>query len=737
VKPSPAFSRDLKAEVDKGEFEPKYPAESRWLDGGDRYTLLEPSTANPKWSDIVAYDTATGKRTILVPAKQFIPAGEKAPIAIEDYSWSAGNRQLLIFTNSQKVWRRHTRGDYWVLRLSDGKLTKLGGNAPASTLMFAKFSPDGASVAYVRSNNIYVEDLATGNIRQLTSDGSENIINGTTDWVTEEEFDLRDAYRWSPDSKSIAYWQFDQSGVGEFTLINDTKEQYPQLFRYKYPLPGGINSAVRVGVISAAGGDTRWIQLPGDPRNHYIPRLDWVGDSNEIVLQYLNRLQNEDQVYLVDAQTGDTRLLFADKDAAWVDAMDKFDWLADKGSSATPPRKGELLWLSERDGWRHAYLASRTTGQLRLITDFPGDVIDPVFLDEAGGYFYFTASPSDPIRDYLYRTRLDGTGKPEQVTPADQTGENSYDVSPNGMWAIHTWSSSKHPPSFDLIKLSSHQVARPLLNNDGLIAKDNSIDPLPAEFVETPVSDGTKLSTFVVKPPGFDPRQKYPVIVYVYSEPADATVKDWWGYSFFKLIAREGYIVVSFDNEGTPAPRGRTWRKSVYGSIGVLSSKEQAEAIREFARQRPYVDTSRMGIFGSSGGATETLNLMFRYPGLFQAGVAMSPVPDQKLYDTIYQERYMGLPADNAKGYHDGSAINFAEGLTGHLLIIHGSGDDNVHFQGSELLVNRLIELGKPFEFMDYPNRTHSLSEGPGTSYHLYNLVFRFMEEHVPPGPTK
>jgi dipeptidyl-peptidase-4 len=735
ARPSAQFVETLHAEYERGEYQPHAPRESRWLDEGERYTVLEDSAAKPGAQDLVAYDTATGKRSILVSAEKLIPAGQSSPLRIDGYQWSTDGGQLLIFTNAQRVWRQRTRGDYWVLRLSGGQLTKLGGDAPASTLMFAKFSPDGRSVAYVQANNIYVQDLAGGAIRQLTHDGSSEIINGTTDWVTEEELDLRDAFRWSPDSASIAYWQFDQSGVGEYTLINDTDASYPTVFHYRYPQPGGTNAAVRVGVIGAQGGSTQWIDVPGDARNQYIPRMEWIGDSDELILESLNRLQNTNRVLVASASTSQTRLLFEDKDPAWVNIVDEFQWLSGAGSGTAAHRKTDLLWLSERDGWRHAYLISRATGQSRLITNFDADVIEPVLLDEAHGYFYFLASPGDPIRRYLYRSRLDGTGTPERVTPADEPGTHAYHASPDGKYALHLYSSATHPPSYDLISLDSHRVVRTLVTNDDLMKKDAAIDPEPVEFTETPVSDGARLSTYVVKPPGFDPAKKYPMLVYVYSEPAACQVEDIWRFTHLKAIAREGYVVVSLDNEGTPAPRGRAWRKSIYRQIGLLNSAEQSQAIAAFERSHPFIDTSRVGMWGHSGGGSATLNEMFRYPGQARAAVASSPVPDERLYDSIYQERYMGLPSDNAKGYQDGSPISVADGLAGRLLIIHGSGDDNVHFQGTEMLVNRLIALGKQFDFMDYPNRTHALREGPGTQVHVDTLRFRFLEEHIPPGP--
>jgi dipeptidyl-peptidase-4 len=722
------LSTTLDGIFNKHEFDVKHFGPARWIDKGTKYTTVEPSATVFGGQDIVEYETASGKRTVLVAAEKLKVSAAASPMKIDDYSWSRDNKQLLIFTNTKKVWRLNTRGDYYVLDIASGRLRKLGGNAPESSLMFAKFSPDGKSVGFVRANDIYVQDLATDQIHAVTQDGSAQLINGTTDWVTEEELSLRDAFRWSPDSQSIAYWQFDTSGVGEYSLINDTKEEYPEVTTYPYPQPGTTNSAVRIGVVSAQGGATKWIELTGDAREHYVPRMEWAGNSNQVILEYLNRLQNSNQVLIADAHTGSVKTLFEDKDAAWVDYVRALDWVQDS--------KG-LMWLSERDGWRHAYVISRTDGKPTLITKFPADVISEVATDDVGGWFYFIASPEDPVRKYLYRSRIDGSGLPQRVTPANALGTNSYDISPDGIWAFHTFSAFDHPPVTELISLPNHKVIRTLEANDALAHKTQELISAPTEFFQVPVGDGVKLDGWIIKPPNFDPNKKYPVLVYIYGEPAAATVTDAWGGSrrlFHELIARQGYLVVSFDNEGTPAPKGREWRKSVYGDVGVLSSIQQAAAIRELAKDRPYVDSSRMAIWGWSGGGSNTLNMMFRYPGLFKAGIAVAPVADQRHYDTIYQERYMGLPDKNAKGYHDGSAISFADGLNAKLLIVHGSGDDNVHFQGTELLINRLIELGKPFNMMDYPNRSHAISEGPGTSFHIHSLIARYLEENVPAG---
>jgi len=724
-----SFENQLDAIFNKHAYSAKT-VQLAWQDGGDSYTIVEPS-ASGKGMDIVAYETESGRRNVLVTAAQLTPQGAKEPLSIDGYAWSQDKKKLLIFTNTRKVWRQNTRGDYWVLDESTTKLAKLGGDAPESTLMFATFAPDSSKVAYVRANNLYVEDLATEKITQLTSDGSADIINGTSDWVSEEELDLRNCFRWSPDSLSIAYWQFNQSGVGEYTLINDTATEYPVTFKYKYPQPGTTNSAPRVGVVDAGGGPTRWIALPGDPRQHYIAQMEWAGNSSAILIEYLDRLQQTDQLVLANAQTGESKVFFEDHDKAWVDSV-PLDWIGKTGV-----KEPDLLFLSQRDGWNHAYRVDRTTGQARLITNFQGDVLAKAGIDQDGGWLYFQASPENATQSFLYRSRLDGQGKPERVTPADEPGFHAYNVSPNGRWAIHARSAFARPPVIEVVSLPGHRVLRTLEDNHQLAEKAKALVQGPPEFLKVNVANGVTLDGYMMKPPDFDPGKKYPVLVYVYGEPAAQTVLDRWGGSqelFHALLAREGYLVISFDNQGTPAPKGREWRTCVYGAVGALSSAQQVQAIQALAHDRKYIDTSRMAIWGWSGGGSNTLNVMFRYPGVFSTGISVAPVADQRHYDSIYQERYMALPETNQQGYHDGSPINFAQGLTGHLLIVHGSGDDNVHFQGTELLINKLVELGKPFDFMEYPNRTHAISEGAGTSFHVYSLIARYLEAHVPPG---
>ena len=711
------------------EFAPERFGPARWMRDGDTYTTVEPSAETQGGRDLVLYRAETGRREVLVSAAKLVPPGASAPLAIDNYAWSPDGKVLIVMTNSRRVWRQNTRGDFWTYDMATGNLRKLGRGFEPSTLMFAKLSPDGRLAAYVVKNNIYVEDLASGAVRPLTFDGEEDIINGTSDWVNEEELGIRDGFRWSPDSRAIAFWQFDTHGVSVFTMINNTDSLYPRTITFKYPKAGERNSAVRVGVVPVAGGYPVWMKIPGDARNYYISQLDWAENSREVVFQQLNRRQNTNTVMLGAAATGEVRTMFVDKDEAWLDDMANFVWLAGG--------KG-LFWLSERDGWRHAYFVSRDGKEVRLLTPGEYDVMSVDAIDEANGLLYVTASPEDPTKRFAYRVRLDGKGKPERVGPAGQTGVHRYDISPTARWAFHTYSALDTPPVTELVRLPQGEVVRPLAANANLRAKVEALRRNRTEFTRLDIGGGIEVDSWRILPPGFDPKRKYPLFVYVYGEPAGQTVQDSWGgnnYLWHLMLAQQGYIVASFDNRGTPAPRGRAWRKSVYRQIGILASADQAAAVRAALAAWPFADAERVGSWGWSGGGQMTLNAIFRYPDLYKTGIAVAFVSDQKLYDTIYQERFMGLPKDNPDGYKNGSPVTFAKNLKGNLLIAHGTGDDNVHYQGFELLVNELVANGKQFTMLSYPNRSHGISEGRGTTMHLYTTLTNFLKEKLPPGP--
>lgn len=692
-----------------------------WLEDGSGYTTVEDGS-------IVRYDPISGQRSVLVSAADLTPEGAAEPLAIDGYSWSPDGSKFVLFTNSRRVWRDNTRGDFWILDLASRDLRQLGGpDAREATLMFAKVSPDGTRAAYVRENNLYMEDLATGDVSALTVDGSRTIINGTSDWVYEEEFGLRDAFRWSPDGSKIAYWQMDASGIGEFLMINYTDSLYSYTIPLQYPKAGTQNSSTRIGVVAATGGETTWVQDNDDHRMHYLPRMDWADNSSELIIQHMNRLQNTNTVLLANASTGTTRTVMVDRDSAWLDAVDDLLWMED-GQSFT--------WLSEQGGYRQLYLVDKNTGSMQLATPGTYDVLNVVRIDVSGGFLYFIASLDSAIERYLYRVPLTG-GEPERLTPEGVDGWHGYQISPDARWAIHTFSAFGTPATIDLVSLPDHQVVRTFVENDRLSQAFSALTLGERDFFQVDIGDGVELDAFVIKPSDFDPSQKYPVFFYVYGEPFGQTVVNRWGGTtmlWHHYIAEQGYVVMCVDNRGTPGPHGREWRKMIYGEIGTIASQDQAAALKAISAKWDWVDTDRVGIWGWSGGGSMTLNMLFRYPDMYHVGMSVAPVPDQRLYDTIYQERYMGLPQDNAEGYRLGSPITYAEGLKGDLLLVHGTGDDNVHYQGSERLMNRLIELNKPFDVMVYPNRSHGIYEGAGTTRHLFELLTRHLTDHLPAG---
>jgi len=716
------------------EFAARGAGQLRWLDDST-YVALQANPQQNSAPELARFNARTGARDVLVEAAWLTPNGASAPLAVENYFWSPDRKRLLVFTESERVWRENTRGDYWVLDLTSHQLRKLGGDAPKSTLMFAKFSPDGRRVAYVRQNDLYVEDVANGAITRLTSDGSRTMINGTFDWVYEEELSLRDGFRWSPDGKSIAYWQLDASGVKDYDLINDTDSLYSFVTPVQYPKAGTTNSAGRIGVVAATGGATKWLAIDGDPRNQYLARMDWAGlvNSSALLIQRMNRRQNEIDVLLADARTGTVKTILVERDSAWVDVVNDVRWLN---------KDQQFTWMSERNGWRRMYSVSRDGATVKALSADSMDVTHPAFAfgaqavlgtDATGEYVYHYASPQNPTQLYLYRTSLKRPGVTTRVTPADQPGTHSYSISPNGRYAVHTWSSFGSPPTIELITLPDHQRVRILQDNAQLRSRVAGLEQGPREFFRVDIGDGVKLDGWMIKPPGFDQTKKYPVLFLVYGEPAAQTVTDSWSaqYLWHLMLSQMGYIVMSVDNRGTPAPRGRAWRKAIYKQMGVLNGADQAAAARAIGKW-PFIDPQRLGVWGWSGGGSTTLNVMFRTPDVYKMGMAVAPVADLHYYDTIYQERYVGLPQENPEVYRVGSPVTFAGQLKGDLLVVHGSGDDNVHYQNTETLVNALVKANKPFQLMVYPNRTHCICEGDGTTVHLYSLLTKYLTEHLP-----
>jgi dipeptidyl-peptidase 4 len=702
----------------------------RWSNDGNSYYRVEKN-------ELVQYTLPDNKHTVVLSKQQLTPTGLTNPLQFSFYSFSADQQKVLLFTNTKRVWRLNSRGDYWLLDRASGSLVQLGKTLPPSSLMFAKLSPDGKYAAYVSGNNIYTEELATSQIKAMTTDGSVTLINGTFDWAYEEEFACRDGFRWSPDSRKIAFWQLDAGSIRKYYMINNTDSVYSRVIPIEYPKVGEKPSACRVGVVNIADGKTTWMRIPGDPSQNYIVRLEFFPNSDNILTQQLNRKQNESKIYLTEASTGITKIIEEESDKAWVDIYqpgnpysidftNKFIWLEETKS---------ILWDSEKDGWRHLYQVSLEGKPEKLVTKGNYDFSDIVYIDHKKGYVYFMASPDNATQKYLYRTKLDGSGTAELLNLSALKGTHSYSFSPNGKYAFHSFSNSYTRPAREFITVANQ---KPVNEKKSIVAKLDSLHVKPTvEYFTIKTADSIEMDGLMVKPKDFDASKKYPVVFYVYTEPAEATVTDTYGagrnFLYLGDMAKDGYIYITLDNRGTPAPKGAAWRKSIYRNIGQINIHDQAMAAKEILKWN-FVDSSRIAVWGWSGGGSATLNLMFQHPEIYKTGIAIAAVANELTYDNIYQERYMGLPQENREDYIKGSPITYAKNLKGNLLYIHGTGDDNVHYQNAEMLLNELIKYNKQFQFMAYPNRTHGISEGEGTFMHLATLYTNYLKKNCPPG---
>lgn len=679
--------------------------------------------------NIARIDPRTDAQTVLVSKEQLTPAGASAPLQLQSFQYSPNGSQVLLFANTEKVWRYKTRGDYWLFSPSNGKLVQLGKGLPAQSLMFAKFSPDGKNVAYVSEHNIFCEDVNTGLVRKLTQDGSRKLINGTFDWVYEEEFGCRDGFRWSPDSRSIAFWQVDATKIRDYYMLNTTDSVYSRIIPVEYPKVGEAPSPVRIGVVTINGGIIRWMDIPGDPQQHYITRMEWSGPQ-ELVVQQLDRKQQESKLMYCKTSDGTAITFWAENDDAWVDMNTDnpvgWNWI-NKGQ--------EFLWVSEKDGWRHLYKISRDGKQVTDITPGNYDIASVVAIDEPGNAVYFMASPTNPTQRYLYKVRLTSPRpEPELISPASLKGVHAYEISPNGKLARHRFSNYQTPYISEWVSLPDHKA----LNVAKSITANIKADPtMNVEYVKIITEDKVELDAWIHKPANFNPAKKYPVVFYVYGEPAATTTDDAYGnHSNFLYngdMAEDGYVQVGVDNRGTPTLKGAAWRKSIYRKIGELNIRDMAMGAKKIL-ELPYMDKNRVAVWGWSGGAASTLHLLSRYPELFQTGIAIAAVTNQLNYDNIYQERYMGLPQENREDFIKGSPITYVKNLKGNLLYIHGTGDDNVHYSNAEQLINELVKYNKHFDLMIYPNRSHNISEGAGTQTHLSETYTRFLKAHCPPG---
>lgn len=698
-------------------------AQLQWTDDGNGiYQFSEDN-------GIQVYDIRSKKITdTFLPAALLIPQGASKPLQVQSFQVSSDKSKILLFTNTKRVWRENTRGDYWVYNVHNKSLKQLGNGLPPSSLKFAKFSPDGKMAAYVSLNNIYIEDLSTMDYYAFTTDGSHHLINGTFDWAYEEEFGTKDGFRWSPDGNKIAYWKQDAKDTRNFLMINNTDSLYAFTIPVEYPKVGLPPSATSIWFYDLASKTNHPATIAGDPSQHYIPRMEWMPDAKAVILQQLNRKQTESKIIITSATTGTSTIIHTETDSVWIDIKARWNNGDPSGWDWINGGK-EFIWVSEKDKYRKIY-AIDSNGKERLITRDDFDVIEINFIDAKNKKIYFSASPDNATQKYLYAININGAGI-QRITPPTFTGTNTYTISPNGAIALFNHSSTKKSAYGAVINLPAHTElhrANQTYTNEG----QNQ-----TEFFTITTIDDIELDGWMVKPKNFDPNKKYPIVFMVYGEPAMQTVTDNFNAGKNRLykgdMAEDGYIYISLENRGTPTPKGRAWRKSIYKNIGIINIRDQAMGAKEILKWS-FVDASRVAVWGWSGGGASTLNLLGQYPEIYQTGIAIAPVTNQLLYDNIYQERYMGLPQEDTNPFTKGSAITYAKNVRGNLLLIHGTGDDNVHYQNAEVYINELIKHNIPFQMMAYPNRSHSINEGEGTGQHLQTIFTNFLKQYCPPG---
>lgn len=580
-------------------------------------------------------------------------------------------------------------------------------------------SADGSRKIEYRNGDLFVRNLTVGEEIQLTERPAGRDVS------------YRQA-QWSFDGSYIAFIEADQTKVRKRSMLVPSDPSYPGIREQKFARVGEHIGSLRVGIVDREGSDLKWLPIETPSEGYYLGMVDWVENSNELLVERLSRGRDKREFFLASSD-GKLKRIFSESDPAWVVASQG------KNSGLVWIRDGkEFIVISEKDGWRHAYLYSRQGKEIALLTPGDYDIIEGSAVDEGDGWYYFYASPQNATEKYLYRVPLEGGGLLERITPPDQAGTHSYDFSNNRKYAFHTHSTFDRPPTVELVELPTHRVIKTLESNTRLQQKAATVISRPTEFLQLDIGNDITMDAWMIKPRQFDDTKKYPIFIYVYGEPHAQTVLNEWGAGqshFLRVVADLGYIVVSIDNRGTPAPKGAAWRRSVFGSLGPISTDDQVKGLRELGRTMPFVDMSRVGIWGWSGGGSNTLNALFRKPSDYHVGIAVVPKPQPHLYNAWFQEIYMGTRESNEAGYQQSAPINFAEGLKGKLLIVTGSGETNTHIQIIEGLVDRLIGLGKKFDYMVYPNRNHGLSEGAGTLVHVRMLIARYLLENLPPGP--
>lgn len=689
----------------------------QWLPDGSAFTFTREVWGNGI-PDIYRHHVKSGEESLILKSSELQYGGEV--VNMSAYQTTGDQDHLLITGKKRKIWRHSFEAPYYLYDMKTKKLFALAKNDPE--LQNVALSPDGKSVAYVKNNNLHVADVASGESRQLTADGSDDILNGVFDWVYEEEFGRADAYRWSPDGKKIAFWRTDQTRVKTYTML-DQLPQYSVPIPLKYPKVGEQNAIVKIGVVDITSGQTVWMDL-GENDDIYIPRMDWTNSSSLLAIQRLNRAQNHLELLLADVATGSTRVILNDRNEAWVDVTNDFIFL--KNSE-------RFVWTSEKSGFRHIYLSDYSGKEIAQLTRGDWEVSSVIGVDEKGEWVYFYGKKESPIEKHIYRVKLNG--KDFQKISGEKLTWHEGEFSPDYRHYVAFSSDIKTPTRVSLRKSDGNPVRMLEENPIPALAEYNMVYP---EFFTVKTGDGAELTACITKPADFDPNHKYPVIVYGYGGPGSQTVENRWGmgksYSrlqrqlWHQMLTEKGYIVFTLENRGTGG-RGKAFKNIAYKDLSEWSVQDQIEGAKYLAGL-PYVDNSRLGFWGWSGGGYLTGLMLTRGADYFTAGVAVASVTDFRNYDTIWTERYMGLLSENEEGYDAANVNNYAVLLKGKLLLIHGSGDDNVHPQNTLQFVNELVAKNKQFSLMLYPNRNHGISGG-NASRHIYTLMTNYFLENL------
>jgi dipeptidyl-peptidase-4 len=677
----------------------------RSMNDGEHFTTIE------KGKKITRYSFKTGEMS------DVLFNSTEDDFNIRDYIFSADETKILLAVNAENIYRRSFTADYYIYDIQLKELKKISENGRQ---MFASFSPDGSKVAFVRENNIFIKNLETNEEKQITFDGKFNhIINGGTDWVYEEEFAFTRAYFWSPNSDKIAFYKFDETDVPVFNMTKYNSELYPENYAYKYPKAGEKNSIVSIHVYGLNTKKTNTIDV-GQETDQYIPRIKWTNKNNKLVIIRENRLQNHIEILLANTDNGTSKVIYEEKNKYYIERIDD--------SYMTMTDDGQYFIInSEKDGWNHLYLYDINGKFINQITKGEWDVTDFIGIDSKTNTVYYQSAEESPLHRAVYSIKTDGSKKKKL---SEKKGVNRA-VFSNGFKYYINYYANSETPRYITLHNQKGKLIRVLEDNEKLKQTIKEYNFSPVEFLTiTTPSSKWDLNAYMIKPPDFDPEKQYPMFMYLYGGPGSQTVLDNWSrsYAWFQMLAQKGYVVVCVDNRGTGG-RGEAFKKITYGQLGKYETIDQIEAA-DYLSSLPYIDENRTGIWGWSYGGFMSTSCLFLGNNVFEMAIAVAPVTSWRYYDSIYTELYMGLPQDNPDGYDDNSPLNHADKLKGKYLLIHGTADDNVHFQNAIELSEKLVQANKQFEMQFYKDKNHGIYGG-NTSYHLYTRMTNFILENL------